>query len=44
MARKRLSPVAAGFSAGVKIIRKLRTAEQLLNPGQAALIEYELMK
>jgi hypothetical protein len=32
---KRHSPVAEGFSAGVQIIRKLRTAEQLLNQGQA---------
>jgi len=32
---KRHSPVAKGFSAGVQIIRKLRTAEQLLNQGQA---------
>jgi hypothetical protein len=32
---KRHSPVAEGFSAGVQIIRKLRTAEQLLNEGQA---------
>ena len=29
------SPVATGFSEGVQIIRKLRTAEQLLNQGQA---------
>ena len=30
---KRHSPVAKGFSAGVQIIRKLRTAEQLLSQG-----------
>ena len=29
------SPVATGFSEGVQIIRKLRTAEQLLNQAQA---------
>ena len=29
------SPVATGFSEVVQIIRKLRTAEQLLNQGQA---------
>jgi len=32
---KRHSPVADGFSEGVQIIRKLRTAEQLLSQGQA---------
>ena len=32
---KRHSPAAEGFSAGVQIIRKLRTAEQLLSQGQA---------
>ena len=31
---KRHIPVAAGFSEGVQIIRKLRTAEQLLSQGQ----------
>ena len=35
MKRKRHNPVAEGFSEGVQIIRKLRTAEQLLNQGQA---------
>ena len=35
MKRKRHNPVATGFSEGVQIIRKLRTAEQLLNQGQA---------
>ncbi|MCX5943910.1 MAG: transposase [Cyanobacteria bacterium] len=35
MKAKRHSPVAEGFSAGVQIIRKLRTAEQLLNQAQA---------
>jgi len=34
MKRKRHNPVAEGFSEGVQIIRKLRTAEQLLNQGQ----------
>ena len=34
MKRKRHAPVAEGFSEGVQIIRKLRTAEQLLNQGQ----------
>ena len=34
MKSKRHIPVAAGFSDGVKIIRKLRTAEQLLSQGQ----------
>jgi hypothetical protein len=29
------SPVATGFSEVVQIIRKLRTAEQVLNQGQA---------
>jgi hypothetical protein len=32
---KRHSPVAKGFSAGVQIIRKLRTTEQLLNQNKA---------
>lgn len=31
----RHSPVAEGFSARVQIIRKLRTAEQLLSQGNA---------
>jgi len=35
MTIKRPSPVAEGFSAGVLIIRKLRTAEQLLSQVQA---------
>ena len=34
MKRKRHTPVAEGFSEGVQIIRKLRTADQLLNQGQ----------
>ena len=34
MKRKRQKPLAEGFSEGVQIIRKLRTAEQLLNEGQ----------
>ena len=38
---KRHSPVAEGFSAGVKINRKLLTAEQLLNQGQAVLSSAE---
>jgi hypothetical protein len=37
MKRKRHTPVVAGFSEGVQIIRKLRTAEQLLNQGQGDL-------
>jgi transposase-like protein len=32
---KRHSPVAEGFSEGERIIRMLRTDEQLLNQGQA---------
>ena len=32
---KRHNPVAEGFSAGVQIIRKVPTAEQLLSQGQA---------
>ena len=32
---KRHNSVAEGFSAGVQIIRKLRSAEQLLSQGQA---------
>ncbi|MCP9808669.1 hypothetical protein KBY58_04395 [Cyanobium sp. HWJ4-Hawea] len=35
MKRLRHNPVAEGFSAGVQIIRKLRTTEQLLNQGQS---------
>ena len=34
MKSKRHSPVAEGFSEEVQNIRKLRTAEQLLNQGQ----------
>lgn len=34
MKRKRHTPVAEGFSEGVQIIRKLRTADQLLYQGQ----------
>ena len=35
MKAKRHCPVAEGFSAGVQIKRKLRTAEQLVSQGQA---------
>ena len=35
MKRKRHTHVAKGFSEGVQIIPKLRTAEQLLNQGKS---------
>ena len=35
MKHTRHKPLAAGFSVGVQIIRKLRQAEQMLNEGQA---------
>jgi hypothetical protein len=35
MKHKRHNPIAEGFSEGIKIIRRLRSTEQLLNQGQS---------
>ena len=37
MKRTRHTPVAEGFSAGVQIIRKLKTADQLIAQGKAVV-------
>ena len=44
MKRKRHSPIAEGFSEGVQIIRKLRTADQLLNQGQNVADVYRVLE